>query len=499
MTRTRSASAQAFHPNKKPRIDPEPVTAVTETTQLDIQAFPHILDAVIDAAAPEVLRALRATNREIFRKLARRERHLSLEQMPEDLHAKRDEFYDWDLSEEERENRIPEPVWAVTRSGVRHAFIPDNTDVLDIDGWVSRLWFDIIEPNIGLWDKDEEQIDGYDTDDKSDDESDHGYHFGLPRRELTEQERKIRRWLRRNEEFFFDGFNPRLVRYPHGFDDHYRAWGPIHQNPCAVYFCDFSNFIMGLRHLNSHYNRWNGVRDAFFDTVFNVKLVCDVFKPNQWNDINPLDDFNLTLRTNALTVLFESTPEFVKSVENHWDDPLFLVGLLQVMTRNFIAPDEEDEDRPGEGKATIVGYDTWPLVALPDPSESDGRGTPTTAADCVRRWIAIHVADVKEMVREKGQKFNRPEAELDDPIRLLTLEEWRREIGEEYFRLMTDKHYQYELSKPLPPFKRHPSVEPVRLIGNHNAGDRWVVADGQVTLESEIDPANFRKIVQSRW
>lgn len=497
MARTRSRSTTTTHSNsnKKPRRNPER----EHPRPFDIQAFPHILEAVIDAASPEVLRALRATCREIFREINRRERHLSLVQMPEIWPPKGDELSDVDLTEEEREKRLPRPVWSMTPSGVRRAWLPDETDVLDIDGWVSRLWLKIIEPNMGLWDKDGEDIYGYNTEDGTDSDEDPEYQFGMRRVPLTEHEREIRRWLRRNEELFYGRFNPRLVRYPDGFDDNRKAIGALKPDPCAVYFCDFGDFLLGLYHLESHYSDWAGARGAYLDTVFNVKLVGDDWSKDPWNHMDPANGYDVILRSNALTMLFEMTPEFVESVEDHWDEPKFLVGLLKLVTRNFMVIDEEDEGRPGEGKATLVGYDTWPLSVLPDPSERDGAGPPANAAECVRRWVTIHVADVKEEAQEKGLKLTRPEDELNDPIRLLSLEEWRQEIGEEYFKLMTDKKYQYESKKPLPPFKRHPSVEPLSLIGHHNAGDRWIFADGLHTLESKVDLANVKKVVQCRW
>lgn len=50
---------------------------------------------------------------------------------------------------------------------------------------------------------------------------------------------------------------------------------------------------------------------------------------------------------------------------------------------------------------------------------------------------------------------------MEDPIRLLTLDEWREEIGEEYFHLMTDLEYKYQSRQALPPFPRHPSYQPL--------------------------------------
>lgn len=64
---------------------------------------------------------------------------------------------------------------------------------------------------------------------------------------------------------------------------------------------------------------------------------------------------------------------------------------------------------------------------------------------------------------------------------------------------MTDQDYQDESKKPLPPFKRNPSVEPLKLMGHHNAGDRWIFADDNQKLESKVDLANVWKIVQCRW
>lgn len=440
MTKSRSTASDAPHQSKKTRLDPE------VKQPLDIHSYPHILDAVIDAADSNVLRALRATSREMRSLVDQRDRHLTLEQMAETPQKESEDDYDtWDSDSEDGNTTPAKPVWAVTKSGVRFSSLPDATDVLDINGPVGSLWYDIVHSNLGL---------DSDSDDWSDSESEDSAYAAL-NASLFGPSPWVPQWVQRNGRLFYPDRWPRLVRYPDGFDDNRRALGPLKPDPCAVYFCEFSDFILGLYHLDRHYSERGGVRESFLDTVFNVDLVEDILGEKLWETINPMFEYDLHLESNAYTVLFNTSPEFVKPIQDQWEHPPFFVGLLMVMTRNFIESDE--------GKATIVGYDTWPVNMLPDPNERDGRGPSTTSADRVRRWIAIHVADAKRKLQEEGEPYSRPETDLDDPIRLLTLEEWRKEIGEEYYKLMTDRYYQYESAKPLPQFKRHPSVEPLDL------------------------------------
>lgn len=435
-------------PSKKPPLD-----ASSNYAHFDIQAFPHILDAVIEAASPEALCALRATSRELRDEIDRRQRHVSLQMDHEGPNP-------WaeGVTEEERililERRRIEaethgtrapPLRGISNRGLRFTSPPPHMDVLDMSGEILLMWHDYARPDAD-WD-----------DPALDERSDYG------------RGPWVREWVDENEGWYLA--EPTLVRYLSGLDldeehDTPRV-GPLRPDPCAVYFCDFPDFWFTLILLNEYYRPSPGEeRPPLLDTVLNVTLDPGFMGTWSWYTLDPFE--GMKLGTNAFTVLFNPTEEFEKSIEEEGYAPPFFGSLFEALVWNY---------GEGRGKATIVGYEKWPVGTLPDPSKRDSMGPVVNAADSVRRWVTIYGSEfVREWkweeaeARRKDLEWDivrepetpiRSDAEMADAIRLLTLDEWREEIGEEYFCLMTDPEYKYHSKQPLPRFNRHPSYEPL--------------------------------------
>lgn len=371
-------------PTKKARLDPH-----SRPASIDIQAFPHILDAVIEAAGPDALCSLRAASREMLLEIDRRQRHVTLQMIsncPDPwadgvTDEERAVMFAKQRAEEETYGRRAPPLWGITNQNLRYSSPPPHMEVLDMSGAILSMWHDYARPDAD-WE-----------------------HPHLDERANYGVGPWVCEWVDANEDWFLA--EPRLVRYLSGMelhDDRDKALaGSLKPDPCAVYFCDFHDLWVTLGLLNEHYRPFPGEERApLLDTVLNVTLDPGFEGTWAWYTCDPYGV--MKLGTNAFTVLFKATEEFEKSLEVEGYAPPFFTSLLEALVWNF---------GEGMGKATIVGYDAWPLGTLPDPHKKDRKGPAADVGERVRRWVAIYARKFQREWKQEEEEARAKDLEWD--------------------------------------------------------------------------------------
>lgn len=186
-----------------------------------------------------------------------------------------------------------------------------------------------------------------------------------------------------------------------------------------------------------------------------------------------------------LTLLVTVEPSYTTAIQGRpslfWNDLLY--RLYRPTTSRTEASVPEDN-----GTLTIVGYESWPVDILPHPGKLpagwEGEGCEGCFGDIAPpipetwrgkhsiearlKWWIEHWTDAwihyeagsgtvnvvsESLISDFSDIPAYGESRLSTKrIRLLTMAEWRAEVGDTYFELMTNPKAVYHSREPLPPF-----------------------------------------------
>lgn len=413
--------------------------------------LPHVLDDVLAHAPADALRLLRATGRWMKRRIDSEQRHFRLI-LEDDTMA---------VGKTGKRTPTLRLKCHSVVGGVLQLDVPQSLDVLDIGALPSRMWYDYVEAlePCFAWSRGGEW---------------QGWaYFG---RGLWTED-----WAREHSKWY--EVHPRLVRYTDGlgirepaYKDHHIRW-----DPCAVYFCDFVEFNILLWQMINHGREQEWCPPL--TTVLNVTV------DRECNPMNPILDEPVPSESEEarpprnplvyswlfggihqfqgeIVLLLNVKPSYAALIKGK--PPVFWMNLLYFFHDPTASRSCGSRYPKGHiGGITIVGYETWPVDMLPHPRRipdgwhGGGWDTDSWVGETRRDDIPDEGWDGEYSIETRVQWWHKAwtdyiEVEPWHPppkrVRLLTLAEWKAEVGGTYFKLMTDPKAEYRSTEPLPPF-----------------------------------------------
>lgn len=369
--------------------------ALSPATALPILAFPHILEAVVLESDPATLSVLRATCREIKHEVDSLVDHARVRVRLADTGSD-----------------VPLPGPLEGRAVTGH-FAENNPSVLDFEAIAARLFYLHCRPG---WSEEQHQ------------------------RNLWNSPFRPGPWVRqwRLASTSWERGRAQLVRYPHGAGTNafFQSYQALRPDPCAVYFVTWGQFEVELGKLDAHY----AAGGADIDVVFNVDLTDSTTVP----DPRALD----LQHVRRVTILFSRDCEECRGQRRQ----RFSETLTNLMCLFVLAAEE--------GRCTLVGYERWSQSMLPCFEET--RASWTLRGDPVGRRRYLKKApwlDEQMPMRERlvaliaSIRRKVPGTEkMEQPVRVLTMDEWRRKVGDDYVRLMTQPDAVYRSRRRLPAY-----------------------------------------------
>lgn len=224
---------------------------------------------------------------------------------------------------------------------------------------------------------------------------------------------------------------PQLVRYPRGIgvDDYFLSYQAQKPDRCSVHFGGWDEFELGLRRLNTYYASGFASGEApEIDAIFAIDLSAERSLPSPRDlDLHHVRRITVHFTHDCSTALQPVRYGFGEMI----------IALLEL----FVACAARGS------QCTIVGYEAWDKYMLPWWPEHRRLGW--NEPDEPWRYTNLSMRRRLRSVIRQLQREVPGARGIREPVRLLTMRQWKRRIGEDWLELLTRPGAVYRGRKAL--------------------------------------------------